>query len=128
MMAVKQCIRVGKGRVAAGVDKDAARQREVSVNVGVDVGEVILALQDGIVDLGMVEGEPRLHVLIDTQKLGEGRPLFLGCVVCFGFEPDHIVLNVFSGGIDLVIIPQAIARICPGDQEGKAHGQTDQTI
>ena len=84
-MAVKQGIRVGKGRVAAGVDKDAARQREVSVNVGVDVGEVILALQDGIVDLGMVEGEPRLHVLIDAQEFGEGRPLFLGCVVCFGF-------------------------------------------
>ena len=76
----------------------------------------------------MIEGKPRLHILIDAQEFGEGRPLIPGGFIGFGFEFDHVVLNVFSGGVDLLVIPQAVARVCPGDQERKAHCQTDQPI
>ena len=128
VVTMKQGVGVGKVLIAAGVDEDAARQREIAVNVGVDVGEVVRALKDGIINVGVVEGQPGLYVLIDAQQLGKGRAFLLGVLVDFGFELDHVVLNVFSGGIDLVIVPQAVARVCPGDQERKAHSQTDQTI
>ena len=43
-MAMEQGVGVGKVLIAAGVDEDAARQREIAVNVGVDIGEVIFTL------------------------------------------------------------------------------------
>lgn len=128
VVTMEQGVGVGKVLIAAGVDEDAARQREIAVHIGVDIGEVILALKNGVINLCMIEGKPRLHILIDAQELGKGRAFLLGVLVDFGFELDHVVLNVFSGGIDLVIVPQAVARVCPGDQERKAHSQTDQTI
>ena len=45
--------------------KDRAIQRKVSINIGIDILHVILTDDNGIVDVGIVDGQPTKHIRVD---------------------------------------------------------------
>ncbi len=122
VVSVQERVGIAEIGSVSRIEEDASRQREIAVDVGVDVGQVVFALHYGEVDVRIVDGDPCADVLVDGEEFVEGRAFFFFFAFrghgYFGFEFDHIRLHIVGGGIDLFVVPESVDGVGSGnDQE-----------
>ena len=69
VVAVQQAVAVGKAPVVAGGEVDRAGEADGAVNVMRGVVEIVRPLHDGVIDVGVVQRDPRAVVLVDLRKV-----------------------------------------------------------
>ena len=130
MVAVQEGVGVAAVGGIPGVQEDAAGQRKIAVDVGVDVGQVVFALENREIDVGVVHGDPGADVLVDGQQFREGGSgfFFVFGGFQFGLEADHVGLDVVGGGVDLLVVPEGVDGIGSGHHQGEAHDEGEQAV
>lgn len=121
VMAVQEGVVIAEIGSVSRIEENAAGQREIAVDVGIDVGQVVFALHYGEVDVRVVDSDPCADVLVDGEEFVEGRAFFLFFAFrghgYFGFELYHIRLHVVGGGIDLFVVPEGVDGVGSGDDQ-----------
>ena len=107
MVAVEQGIPPAEVRVAVNIKKDAARQRKAAVDVGVQIGEIALALHHRVVDGRAVQRQPPADIGVDVPQLAEGEAVVL---LRLGLEGQQPGLHIVGSGVHPAVVPQRIAR------------------
>ena len=128
MVAVEKRVGIGKFPFIPGVQENAARQGKISVDVGIDVSKVGLALEYRVVHFGAVHGDPAADVRVDSEQLRKVCSLFLLGYSDLRFQLDHVRLDVSGGGIDPFVIPQGEGRISACHHQKQHNNEVKQCV
>ena len=78
MVAIEKAVGVREVGGVAVVQENASREGEVSIDVGIDVLHIVLALHHRIVDVGIVQGEPGADVGAQGSQVREASGVVAG--------------------------------------------------
>ena len=125
VVAVHEGIRIGNIAGVVAVQEDGPGQRELAVDVLVHILHVGLADDDGVVDVGAVDGQPAQHIRVDGLELlqrGVGIRVPGG-----GLELQQVAVQERTaehhGGV-----PQRVAAEQQHEQDQRRGEHADQTV